>query len=91
MQINMLAILPFCKVNCLLLIFYNINKKNALRGYIVRLLTMKALDVIAKESAGIPRVINRICEKSLMYAFQLQRKLVDDYMVNFVLEHEIAH
>jgi len=53
--------------------------------------TMKALDVIAKESAGIPRVINRICEKSLMYAFQLQRKLVDDYMVNFVLEHEIAH
>ena len=46
---------------------------------------------IAKESAGIPRVINRICEKSLMYAFQLQRKLVDDYMVNFVLEHEIAH
>lgn len=55
------------------------------------ILTMKALDVIAKESAGIPRVINRICEKSLMYAFQLQRKLVDDYMVNFVLEHEIAH
>ena len=53
--------------------------------------TMKALDVIARESAGIPRVINRICEKSLMYAFQLQRKLVDDYMVNFVLEHEIAH
>ena len=52
---------------------------------------MKALDVIAKESAGIPRVINRICEKSIMYAFQLQRKLVDDYMVNFVLEHEIAH
>ena len=53
--------------------------------------TMKALDVVTKESAGIPRVINRICEKSLMYAFQLQRKLVDDYMVNFVLEHEIAH
>lgn len=53
--------------------------------------TMKALDVIAKDSAGIPRVINRICEKSLMYAFQLQRKLVDDYMLNFVLEHEIAH
>lgn len=51
---------------------------------------MKALDVIAKESSEIPRVINRLCEKSLMYAFQLQRKLVDDYMVNFVLEHELA-
>ncbi len=24
-------------------------------------------------------------------AFQLQPQLVDDYMVNFVLEHEIAH
>ena len=46
---------------------------------------------IAMESAGIPRMIIRICEKSLMYAFQLQRNLVDDYMVNFVLEHEIAH
>ena len=53
--------------------------------------TMKAVDIVAKESAGIPRVINRICEKSLMFAFQQQRKMVDDYMVNFVLEHEIAH
>lgn len=53
--------------------------------------TMKALDAVAKESAGIPRMINRICEKSLMYAFQQQRKLVDDYMVTFVVENEIAH
>ena len=52
--------------------------------------TMKALDVIARESSGIPRMINRICEKSLMYAFQQQRKLVDDYMVAFVVENEIA-
>ena len=52
--------------------------------------TMKALDVVAKESSGIPRMINRICEKSLMYAFQQQRKLVDDYMVAFVVENEIA-
>lgn len=53
--------------------------------------TAKALDLIARESTGIPRMINRICEKSLMYAFQLQRRLVDDYMISFVLEHEIAH
>ena len=45
----------------------------------------------AEGPTEIFRVINRICEKGLMYAFQLQRKLVDDYMVNFVLEHEIAH
>jgi len=42
-------------------------------------------NVIAEESAGIPREINRICEKSLMYTFQPQRKLVDDCMVNFVI------
>ena len=52
--------------------------------------TAKALDVVAKESSGIPRIINRICEKSLMYAFQQQHKLIDDYMVTFVVENEIA-
>ena len=29
--------LAFCKVKCLLLIFYNLSKENALRVYIVRL------------------------------------------------------
>lgn len=38
MQIKMLAILLFCKVKCLLLIFYILCKMNALRVYIVRLL-----------------------------------------------------
>ena len=54
------------------------------------LFTMKAVDIVAKESSGIPRLINRICEKSLMFAFQQQRQTVDDYMVSFVLDHEIA-
>ncbi|MGN9078848.1 hypothetical protein ACTM9M_16060 [Oliverpabstia intestinalis] len=31
--------------------------------------TEKAVDEIHKASAGIPRMINRICEKALMYAF----------------------
>lgn len=39
--------------------------------------TAKALDEIHKESAGIPRMINRICEKALMYAFQNQKRLID--------------
>ena len=38
MQIKMLAILLFCKVKCLLLIFYILSKMNALHVYIVRLL-----------------------------------------------------
>ena len=52
------------------------------------LFTAKAIDVIYQGSSGIMRTINRICEKSLTYAFQQQRKLVDDYMVQFVIEHE---
>lgn len=51
--------------------------------------TEKAVDEIHKASAGIPRMINRICEKALMYAFQQQRRLVDDYMIKFVVEHEM--
>ncbi len=34
-------------------------------------------------------IINRVCEKSLMYAFQQQKRLVDDYMVKYVVEHEM--
>lgn len=48
------------------------------------------MHLIARESTGIPRVVNRICEKNLMYAFQQQRKLIDVYMVTFVVENEIA-
>ena len=49
----------------------------------------KALDEIHKASAGIPRMIHRICEKALMYAFRNQKCLIDDYMVKFVVEHEM--
>ena len=51
--------------------------------------TTKALDEIHKASAGIPRMINRVCEKALMYAFQNQKRFIDDYMIKFVLEHEM--
>ena len=51
--------------------------------------TTKALDEIHKASAGIPRMINSVCEKALMYAFQNQKRLIDDYMIKFVVEHEM--
>ena len=38
--------------------------------------TTKALDEVHKASAGIPRMINRVCEKALMYAFQNQKRLI---------------
>lgn len=51
--------------------------------------TSRALDEIYRSSTGIPRVINRICEKSLMYAFQQRRRLIDDHMVLYVIEDEM--
>lgn len=53
--------------------------------------TDKALDEVYHVSTGIPRMINRICEKSLMYAFRKQTRLVDDYMVRYVTEHELIN
>ena len=50
--------------------------------------TSRALDEVYRASTGIPRVINRICEKSLMYAFQQQKRLIDDHMVLYVIDSE---
>lgn len=51
--------------------------------------TDTAIETIYKASNGIMRMVNRICEKSLMYAFQQQKRLIDDHMVQFVLQHEM--
>ena len=66
-----------------------IGSHMAYSGCSQEVFTEKAVDEIHKASAGIPRMINRICEKALMYAFQQQRRLVDDYMIKFVVEHEM--
>ncbi len=52
--------------------------------------TDKAIDEVFRISTGIPRVVNRVCEKSLMYAFQRQKHLIDDYSVRYVADHELA-
>ena len=52
-------------------------------------ITEKALDEIYHTSTGIPRLINRICEKALMYAFQQNKRLIDDHMIRYVVEHEM--
>ena len=52
MQIKMLAILLFCKVKCLLLIFYILCKMNALRLYIVRLQIKKDFRELFEEVFG---------------------------------------
>ncbi len=51
--------------------------------------TEKAVDDIYKASNGIPRMINRVCEKALMYGFQQNKRLIDDYMIKYVVDHEM--
>lgn len=53
------------------------------------LFTSDAEEEVYKVSSGIPRMINRICEKSLMYAYQQQKRLIDGHMVRYVAEHEM--
>lgn len=52
--------------------------------------TPGAEDAIYKVSAGVPRMINRICEKSLMYSAQQKKKLIDEHVVTYVAEHEMV-
>lgn len=53
------------------------------------LFTAGALDEIYRISTGTMRVINRVCEKTLMYAAQHQNRLIDDRMVKYTAEHEM--
>ena len=53
------------------------------------LFTDRAVDEIFKSASGIPRMVNRVCEKTLMYASQQQKRLIDEHMVHYVIEHEM--
>ena len=35
-------------------------------------------------------MINRICEKALMYSGQQKKKLIDEHVVRYVAEHEMV-
>ncbi len=51
--------------------------------------TDMAIDSVYKGSSGIERMINRICDKSLMYACQQNRRLIDEHLVEYVIDHEM--
>lgn len=55
-----------------------------------KIFTPGAEDEIYKVSAGVPRMINRICEKSLLYSAQNRKKLIDEHVVRYVAEHEMV-
>jgi len=51
--------------------------------------TDRAMDEVYKESTGIPRRINRICEQSLMYSCQQNKRLIDEHMTKYVIDNEM--
>ncbi len=60
----------------------------AYTGLKQELFTSGAEEEVYKVSAGIPRMINRICDSTLMYAYQQQKRLIDEHMVRYVADHE---
>ena len=51
-----------------------------------RVFNADALDLIHKKSGGVPRLVNRLCDLSLVYAFTAGRKLVDRGIVEDVIK-----
>lgn len=82
-------------INCVLPTLNRSETENYIRSHLnyaecaQELFTSKAMDEIFRISSGIPRTINRICEKALMYAYQQQHRLIDDGIITFVSEHEM--
>lgn len=66
-----------------------INAHMQYAGCTQNIFTDSAIDRIYQISNGVPRMVNRVCEKSLMYASQTQKRLIDDHMVSYVAEHEM--
>jgi type II secretory pathway predicted ATPase ExeA len=52
--------------------------------------TDSAIDAVFKFSSGLPRLINRACSGSLIYAAQQRKQLIDDHMVKLIVETELS-
>ncbi|GAU78643.1 hypothetical protein F3D3_3278 [Fusibacter sp. 3D3] len=82
-------------INCILPHLDRAETEQYIRSHLLyaggreELFTDKALDEIYKESNGIQRSINRIAEKSLMYAAQQSKRLIDEHMIRYVIDHEM--
>ena len=49
--------------------------------------TERAIDLIAEQSRGVPRVINIIADTALVYAFSAQEERVEAEIVQLLGEH----
>lgn len=67
-----------------------IEQQLAYAGHTNAIFSEDALKRIFDFSSGVPRLINRACTQSLIYAYQNRRAIIDDRMVQLVLEGEIS-
>lgn len=58
-------------------------------GCRTEIFTSDAEEEVYKVSGGIMREVNAICEKTLLYASQQQKRLIDGHMVRFVADSEM--
>lgn len=49
------------------------------------LFTKKAIDLIAKTTGGVPRLINVLCDTALIYGYSMSESKIDDKLVNQVI------
>ncbi len=59
------------------------------RGQHRDIFTDMAVDEIYEYSHGIPRKINRACTACLLHGAQVQKKIIDDYVVRLNVEEEL--
>ena len=55
------------------------------------LFSRRTMDEISRISSGIPRLVNRICEKALMYGYQQGLRIIDDQDVLYVSDHKMLN
>ena len=83
-------------IQCFLLPFDFSQTKNYIArqmeyaGHTSPIFSEDALKMIFAFSSGVPRLINRACTQSLIYAYQQQRTIIDDHMVSMVLQAEVT-
>jgi type II secretory pathway predicted ATPase ExeA len=67
-----------------------IAKHLSYAGEIRQIFTDAAVDAIFKYSNGSARKINKLCDLSLMAAFERETRILDDKLIAFVIEQELT-
>lgn len=62
----------------------------AYSGHPAPIFSDDAMQLIFAFSSGVPRLVNRACTQSLIYAYQQRRSIIDDRMVQIVLDSEVS-